>query len=111
MYSIIFKDNELKDKGKLEVMSTGENKYHISGMENGEYNVRIYAGDLNDDGDINLHCILNEERQSPIWVTDRSICHMDYHTTVSDGYIDVEFFGRYVCIQGIEISKTICRIK
>lgn len=107
MYSIVFKDNKLEDKGGLKVVSIGENKYHIIGMKNGEYNVRIYAGDLNDDGDINLHCILNGERQAPIWVTDRSICHKDYHTSVNEGYIDVEFFGKYVCIQGIEISKRI----
>lgn len=107
MYRIIFKENELKDDGGLEVVPMGENKYRIGGMENGEYYVRIYAGDLNDEGDVNLHSILNGQRQSPIWVTDRSICHKDYATTVKEGYIDVEFFGKYVCIQGIDIAKRI----
>lgn len=107
MYRIIFKDNQLKDNGGLEIAAAKENKYRITGMDNGEYNVRIYAGDLNDEGDINLHSVLNGEKQPPIWVTDRSICHRDYHTTVNEGYIDVEFFGRYVCIQGIEIAKRI----
>lgn len=107
MYKIIFKDNSLIDKGNAEIESAGDNRYHITGIKNGDYNIRIYAGDLNDDGDVNLHSIINGERQSPIWVTDRSICHKDYRTTVTEGCIDVEFFGKYVCIQGIDISEKI----
>ncbi len=107
MYKIKYENNELKDAGELSVEKTGENIYKVTGIENGNYNVRIYAGDLNDEGDVNLHSIINGVRQFPIWVTDRSICSRDYETEVTDGKIDLEFFGKYVCIQGVDISKKI----
>ncbi len=107
MYRIDFKDNTLLNSGELAVSDVKQNHYMISGLENGEYSVRVYAGDLNDDGDISLHVILNNNRQVPIWVNDRQINYMDYDVNVTNGTLEAEFFGRYVCIQGINIAGKI----
>lgn len=107
MYRIKYENNVLKDQGGLKVEKTGENIYKAEGLENGSYNVRIYAGDLNDEGDVNLHSVINGVKQPPIWVRDRSINHRDYETTVDSNTIELEFFGKYVCIQGVDISKKI----
>lgn len=110
MYKIKFQNNLLTDCDGLNVDKMGENIYMVKGLENGSYNVRIYAGDLNDEGDVNLHSIINGVRQFPIWVTDRSINHRDYETEITEGVIKLEFFGKYVCIQGVDISPKICDI-
>lgn len=110
MYRIKFKNNLLTDMDGLSIEKYDENKYKVSGLKNGSYNVRIYAGDENDEGDINLYSIINQVRQMPIWVTDRAIVYKDYETKVEDGNIDFDFSGRYVCIQGIDISEKIYTI-
>lgn len=107
MHKIKFANNILTDSGGLNIKKTGENSYKIREIENGSYNVRIYAGDLNDDGDINLYSVINNIKQPPIWITDRSICYGNYHAEVTENVIDLEFIGKYVCIQGIELSKKI----
>ncbi len=83
-----------------------ENKYKLK-IDNGTYNVRIYGGDLEDDGDVNLFTHLNGVKMPPIWVNDRSICKRDYITEITTGELLIEFFGKYVCVQGIEISPQI----
>ncbi len=107
MYKIGFKDNIVLDNGGLVVGEVKANHYVISGLLDGEYSVRVYAGDLNDDGDVSLHVILNNNRQVSMWVNDRQINFMDYDVSVIDGKIEAEFFGKYVCIQGINIARKI----
>lgn len=101
----ILKENTSTD-GQGYMEAVGENKYKVR-LSDGIYNVRIYGGDLEDEGDVNLYTHLNGVKQPPIWVTDKAICHMDYITEVNNGELLIEFFGKYVCIQGIQISPQI----
>ena len=102
-YRIKFQNNRLLDTDGLNIEKMAENTYRIS-ISNGSYNVRVYDGDLQDEGDVNVYTTLNGEKQFPIWAGDRVIRSQDYQTTVCKGIMDVEFSGKYVCIQGIDIS-------
>lgn len=105
-YRLGFKDNKLMDCGGLDVTVRAENAYEIK-LPNGYYNVRIYDGDLNDEGDVNVYTRLNGERQFPIWAGDRVIRSMDYKTRIGTGILNIGFEGKHVCIQGIDISSVI----
>ncbi|MDY5577521.1 MAG: hypothetical protein SPF70_08685 [Lachnospiraceae bacterium] len=105
-YRIKFQNNRLLDTDGLNIEKMAENTYRIS-ISNGSYNVRVYDGDLQDEGDVNVYTTLNGEKQFPIWAGDRVIRSQDYQTTVCKGIMDVEFSGKYVCIQGIDISHVI----
>jgi len=103
-YNNVLKSDKADDGTVIEKID--ENKYRLC-IANGDYNVRIYGGDLEDDGDVNLFTHLNGVKMPPIWVNDRSICKKDYLTKVTDGVLNIEFYGKYVCVQGIEISPQI----
>lgn len=105
-YKIKFRNNRLADTDGLNVEQNGENSYRIS-IANGHYNIRVYDGDLQDEGDVNVYTTLNGTRQIPIWAGDRVIRSLDYKTVVEKGVLDVVFSGKYVCIQGIDISDVI----
>lgn len=81
----------LKDKG-FKVM-----------LENGSYNVRIYAGDYEDNGDVTVKAFINGRRYG-IWVNDRTVAEAEYKINVKDGFIEFRFEGKYVCINAIDIS-------
>ncbi len=103
-----FEDNVCKDESGL-IKEVSKDKYEIT-FKDGEYNIRIYAGDLNDDGDVTTFVHLNDKKIGSIWVNDRTIMKADYTVTVQNGVLPVEFHGKYVCIQGIEISERIKEI-
>lgn len=105
-YKIRFKDNRLIDTGGLIIEKTAENTYRIS-IADGHYNVRIYDGDLQDEGDVNVYTALNGAEQQPLWAGDRVIRSIDYQVIVEKGILEVKFWGKYVCIQGIDISNVI----
>lgn len=110
MYQYIFHNNILKEGQEgIAKSEAGENAYEIS-LPDGEYYVRIYAGDPEDEGDVNLHVRINGEAQRPIWINDRSINSGVYGAQVREGILSLEFSGKYVCIQGIEVSETIQEI-
>lgn len=102
---INFKNNVLLDKENVEIIE--ENHYKINVKKAGEYNLRVCAGDLNDDGDINLHIVINGVEVKPIWITDRSICEEVYRVCSENGSIDIKFYGKYVCLQRIDIGEKI----
>jgi len=105
-YKIKFQNNRLTDTDGLMIEHTAENAYHIS-IANGRYNIRIYDGDLNDEGDVNVYTSINGEEQFPLWAGDRVIRSVNYQTNVENGRIEIKFWGKYVCIQGIEIADVI----
>ena len=105
-YKIKFRDNRLVDTGGLNIEHTAENRYRIS-ISNGLYNIRISDGDLQNEGDVNVYTVINGVKQIPIWAGDRVIRSMDYQAEVEKGSLDIEFSGKYVCIQGIDISEVI----
>lgn len=107
-----FKDNVLIN-GKSDEESVlehiGENKYSVK-LQNGSYNVRIIAGDLNDDGDVNLFTHFNGVKMAPLWINDRCISKTDYTVEIDNEVLNIEFFGKHVFIQGIIISRQIKEI-
>ncbi len=118
MYTIEFNNNVLLlnqdfvlDKTSVNkrtgnIIKTGDNEYHID-IPAGTYNIRVSAGDLNDDGDVNLHCELNGEKQIPLWINDRSIGSIEYRAVIEDEGLQMNFSGKYVCLQKIEIALVI----
>lgn len=105
-YKIKFCENCLSDTDGLNIETLGENRYRIS-IPNGNYNVRVADGDLNDRGDVNVYTTINQVRQFPIWAGDSVIRSMDYKTIVDRGIMDISFSGKYICIQEIAISEVI----
>jgi len=105
---INFRNNELIDKENVEIL--GENSYKIFVGKSGEYNLRVAAGDENDDGDVNLHVEINGEKQEPLWIYDRSICEKVYKVNCVDEYIYISFSGKYVCVQRIDIGEKITEV-
>ncbi len=105
-YRIRFKNNQLTDTAGLNIACPEEYTYRIL-LDNGDYHVRIYDGDPEDEGDVNVYTILNGVRQKPLWAGDRCIRSMDYRVTVTDGELTIAFEGKYICIQGIEIAPDI----
>lgn len=106
MLHIAFQNNVLLPEQEIPVNIMKENAYHID-LPAGRYQVRVSAGDLQDEGDVNVHCILNGMRQIPIWVNDRSINSRVYDAEVKDAGLTLEFFGKYVCLQAILIEKAL----
>lgn len=74
-------------------------------LENGSYNVRIYAGDYDDNGDVVVKAFINGRRYG-IWVNDRTVAEAEYKINVKDDFMEFRFEGKYVCINAIEISKS-----
>lgn len=105
-YKIKFRNNRLADTDGLNIEQRTENSYRIS-IADGKYNVRVFDGDMNDEGDVNVYTILNHVRQIPIWAGDRVIRSMNYQTEVKNGVMEIAFEGKYVCIQEIDISNVI----
>ena len=105
-YKIKFQDNRLMDTDGLIMEQTAENTYHIS-IANGRYNIRIYDGNLQDKGDVNVYTTINGQEQFPLWAGDKVIRSMNYQTVVENGRMEIKFHGKYVCIQGIEIADVI----
>jgi len=103
MKKYLFNNNVLAD-GQEGIKKSDENAYEIA-LANGDYRVRVYAGDLNDEGDVNVHVNLNGKQQRPIWVNDRSINSKEFDAQITDGKLCISFSGKYVCIQGIELAK------
>lgn len=72
-------------------------------VENGFYNVRVFAGDYEDEGDTTVVIKVNGETHR-IWVTDKAVCQRVYQINVENGILEFLFEGRYVCINAIEIA-------
>lgn len=105
-YKIKFQNNRLIDTDGLIMEQTAENAYYIS-IANGRYNIRIYDGNLQDEGDVNVYTTINGEEQFPLWAGDKVIRSINYQTVVENGRMELKFHGKYVCIQGIEIADVI----
>ncbi len=105
---INFKNNELIDKENVEIID--KDHYRINTHKAGEYNLRVCAGDEEDDGDVNVYVTINDEEMESIWVYDRSISEKVYKVQSEDGFIDIQFQGKYVCIQRIDIGEKITEI-
>ena len=105
-YKIKFQNNRLMDTDGLIIEQTAENTYHIS-IANGHYNIRIYDGNLQDEGDVNVYTVINGQEQFPLWAGDKVIRSINYRAVVENGRLELKFHGKYVCIQGIEIADVI----
>ncbi len=92
------------------IVMVGENHYKITTPSDGEYNLRVCAGDENDDGDVNVYVYINDEKLEPIWVYDRTICEKVYKVQAINREIDIRFEGKYVCIQRIDLGEKIVEI-
>lgn len=104
MYKIKFVNNILENGQEDRIKKISDNGYIIKFDDPGEYNIRIYAGDENDEGDVNVYPFFNGIKKEAIWVNDRTINSREYKVTMEDKELKVEFGGKYVCIQGIEIA-------
>ncbi len=105
---INFKNNVLLDKENVEIVE--DNHYIIHVDKDGEYNLRVCAGDEEDEGDVSVHVVINGEERESIWVYDKSICERVYKVQAVSGVIDIKFYGKYVCIQRIDIGEKIVEI-
>lgn len=105
---INFKNNQLLEEENIEIIE--ENHYRINVSKAGEYNLRVCAGDEEDEGDVNVYVTINGEKQEAIWVYDKRISEKVYKVTSQDGFIDIKFEGKYVCIQRIDIGEKITEI-
>ena len=75
-------------------------------LDNGRYNVRVCAGDYEDNGDVAVKILINGNRFG-MWVSDRSVCEGEYKVDVVDGIMEFTFEGRYVCICAIDIAPVL----
>ncbi len=105
-YQIDFKQNCLVDNAGLHIEQIGANRYQIH-LKNGKYQVRIYDGDMNHEGDVNVYTKLNGKMQMPLWAGDKVVRTMDYEIEIENEILDIEFSGKYVCIQGIDIAEQV----
>ena len=85
------------------------NHSFVTAMENGQYNLRIYAGDLEEDGDVSLHVNINGEQASPMWISDRLICHKDYTVIVTNKRLEMQISGKKVCFLQAKIAPVILK--
>ena len=78
-YRIKFQNNRLLDTDGLNIEKMAKNTYRIS-ISNGSYNVRVYDGDLQDEGDVNVYTTLNGEKQFPTRNTPHVVSqHSQWH--------------------------------
>jgi fibronectin type 3 domain-containing protein len=83
-----------------------DNKFKVM-LPNGRYNIRVYAGDYEDNGDVGLRVKINGDNKHPMWINDRKVCEGVYETKVDEGIIEMEFTGKYVCINAIDIAPKV----
>jgi fibronectin type 3 domain-containing protein len=65
-------------------------------IENGHYNVRVRAGDYEDEGDITVKVMESGKPLGGIWVMDGSISEGVYPVQVTQGFLEFEFDCRYI---------------
>jgi fibronectin type 3 domain-containing protein len=82
------------------------NKGFKVNLENGMYNVRICAGDYEDNGDVSVRAVANGTRYN-LWVNDRSISEGVRKVEVTEGILEFIFEGKYVCINTIDIAPVL----
>lgn len=99
-----------RDKGKklfLRDYLLFENNCFILKIDNGTYNVRIYTGDYDHEGDVTTAFLLNGERVST-WVNDSTVKVIEAKSEVENGELRLEGLkGKHVCLNALEISPVI----
>lgn len=106
MYQIKIKDNVLEETQEAAVSQIADTGYLIS-LENGSYQVRIYAGDINHEGDVNVYTKINGVDMPPVWMNDKTVKEAVFEAEVTDGKLELLFYGKYVRIQGIDVAKKV----
>ncbi len=92
--------------GQEAAVQTAQTEYTVS-LENGTYQVRVYAGDPNHEGDVNVYTKLNGAEQPPMWMADKKITEAVFEAEVTDGKLTAAFSGKYVRIQGLDIARKV----
>lgn len=103
MIKVLFNHNKLIDQQE-NVTELAPFCYHIA-LDAGMYHARICVGDLEDEGDVSVHCMFNGIEELPIWVTERAICSREYLIQVGENGVDVKLWGKYVCMQELLFEK------
>ncbi len=74
-------------------------------LDNGNYNVRIYTGDYDDEGDVTSSFEVNGKKVST-WVKDSTVQTIETTVEVNDGYLIVRGLdGKHMCLNALEFSK------
>lgn len=88
----------VREKGEerlRDFLIMNDNKFKVK-LPNGKYNVRILAGDYEDDGDITVKVNIQDKGVGGIWVTDRSVCSNVYQVQVEEEKLEIGFSCRYI---------------
>lgn len=85
------------------------NNSFVTHIENGEYNIRIYAGDLDNDGDVSLHVNINGNQKSSMWINDRVICNKVYTVSITENKLEIQFSGKNICLVKLDIAPVILK--
>ncbi|MCD8118609.1 MAG: hypothetical protein LUE29_03855 [Lachnospiraceae bacterium] len=102
---ILFENNVPIPEQKY-VVSAGECFAQVE-VPDGAYMLRVYAGDPNDSGDMNVYVKINGADMPPIWVGDRTVSQREYEAHTVDGKISMEFSGSHVMLHKVEFAKKI----
>lgn len=96
----------VKNKGEKEFcrdyLLFDKNTFKVN-LDNGTYNVRVYSGDYDDEGDVTTRFSING-KPFGLWVSDSLVLETECKIEVCDGVMEFCFEGRHACLNAIDIS-------